>query len=304
MGALVTAIIGKPARIAAVARVTLTQLVRMKLFLVPAAFAVLFLALQFIPYQDAIGIEFQGVAQLELLKDVALGCMQAFGLVFSIAATALLIPRDTEDRILYTILCKPVPRFDYLAGKLLGVWGLVILMVLFMDGMMCLLVQLREAGIAADLTAALSQRGYGAEEMAPYLDAVHAAGNDWNTQMGIVAMLLGFGVLTGITLLISCFTSGSIVSIIFALGAYIIGMFQGSLFSIIFNGQGVTRLMQQVETAFAVVIPNFSIFSVSDAAAAGSPLGLGLLGSLALIAGGYMLLHLLIAAWLFQHKEF
>ena len=304
MSGLVTAVLSKPARIGAVAGATLTQLVRMKLFLVPAAFALLVLALQFIPYQDGIGIEFQGVAQLELLKDVALGCMQVFGLVFSIAATALLIPRDAEDRILYTILCKPVPRFDYLAGKLLGVWGLTILMVLFMDGLMVLLVGMREAGIAQDLTQALAERGYTAEEMAPYLDQVSAAGNDWNTQRGIAAMLMNFGVLTSLTLLISCFTSGSIVSIIFSLGAYIIGMFQGSLFSIIFNGQGVTRLMQQVETAFAVLIPNFSIFAVADSAAAGAPLGWGLLGSLALIAGGYMLLHLLTAAWLFQHKEF
>ena len=304
MPGLATAVFSKPARIGAVARVTLTQLVRMKLFLVPAAFAVLVLALQFIPYQESIGIEFQGVAQLELLKDVALGCMQVFGLVFSIAATALLIPRDTEDRILYTILCKPVPRFDYLAGKLLGVWGLVILMVLFMDGMMCLLVGLREAGIEADLTAALAQRGYGAEEMAPYLDQVAAAGNDWNTQRGIAAMLMNFGVLTSLSLLISCFTSGTIVSIIFSLGAYIIGMFQGNLFSIILSGQGVTPLMQHVERAFAVFIPNFSIFTVSDTAAAGVPLGIGLLGSLAAIACGYMLLHLATAAWLFQHKEF
>lgn len=304
MPGLATAVFSKPARIGAVARVTLTQLVRMKLFLVPAAFAVLVLALQFIPYQESIGIEFQGVAQLELLKDVALGCMQVFGLVFSIAATALLIPRDTEDRILYTILCKPVPRFDYLAGKLLGVWGLIILMVLFMDGLMVLLVGMRESCIMQDMMQVLTERGYTAEEMAPYLDQVAAAGNDWNTQRGIAAMLMNFGVLTSLSLLISCFTSGTIVSIIFSLGAYIIGMFQGNLFSIILSGQGVTPLMQHVERAFAVFIPNFSIFTVSDTAAAGVPLGIGLLGSLAVIACGYMLLHLATAAWLFQHKEF
>ena len=45
MPGLATAVFSKPARIGAVARVTLTQLVRMKLFLVPAAFAVLVLAL-------------------------------------------------------------------------------------------------------------------------------------------------------------------------------------------------------------------------------------------------------------------
>ncbi|MDO5451283.1 MAG: hypothetical protein Q4F30_10390 [Akkermansia sp.] len=301
---MAAALLGKPARIGAVARVTLTQLVRMRLFLVPAAFSVLFLALQFIPYQEGLGIEFRGVAQLELLKDIALGCMQLFGLVFSVAATALLIPRDTEDRILYTILCKPVPRFDYLCGKLLGVWGLIFLMVLFMDGMMCLLVGMREAAITAELTQALAAGGYSAQDMQPYLEQVAAAGNDWNTQRGILALLLNFGVLTSLTLLISCFTSGTIVSIIFALGAYIIGMFQGNLFSIIFSGQGITPFMRGIEHTFAVFVPDFSIFTVSDSAAGGAVLPWGMLGGMALVAAGYMLVHLLTATWLFKRKEF
>jgi len=42
-------------------------------------------------------------------------------LVYSIAATALLLPRDVEDRTLYTILSKPVPRIEYLLGRLVGV---------------------------------------------------------------------------------------------------------------------------------------------------------------------------------------
>ena len=33
--------------------------------------------------------------------------MRVFGLFFCVAATALIIPKDAEDRILYTILCKP-----------------------------------------------------------------------------------------------------------------------------------------------------------------------------------------------------
>ena len=93
-----------PARIAAVAGVTFTQLVRMRLFLVLAVFGIGFLALQFLPYQGQLGVEFRGVQQLQLIKDIALGCMQLFGLIFCVGATALLIPRDTEDRILYTSL--------------------------------------------------------------------------------------------------------------------------------------------------------------------------------------------------------
>ena len=128
-GAL-SSLVRTPARIAAVAGVTFTQLVRMRLFLVLAVFGIGFLALQFLPYPGQLGVEFRGVQQLQLIKDIALGCMQLFGLIFCVGATALLIPRDTEDRILYTILCKPVPRFDYLAGKAVGVLALLLVISL------------------------------------------------------------------------------------------------------------------------------------------------------------------------------
>ena len=304
MPAPIQYLVHMPGRIAAVAGVTLTQLVRLRLFLVPAVVALLFLGLQFIPYQGNIGVEFQGVAQLQFIKDVSLGCMQLFGLIFCVAATALLLPRDAEDRILYTILCKPVPRFDYLAGKALGVLALLVLMIGLLDGVMSLLLAQRVGSICAELTATLSANGYSQADMQPYLDQVTAAGNSWNTQRGVLATLLGYGVLTTLTLLISCFTSGTIVSIIFGLGAYFIGMFQDMLFAAISAGQGTTAAMRWAEQACAVILPDFGLFSVADTASAGAELSWPLLGGLALIAAGYMLLHLLTATWIFSKKEF
>lgn len=293
-----------PARVLAVAGVTFTQLVRMRLFLVPAVVALMFLGLQFIPYQENIGAEFQGVAQLQFIKDISLGCMQLFGLIFCVAATALLLPRDTEDRILYTILCKPVPRFDYLAGKALGVISLMVLMICTLDGLMSLILLHREANICSELSTVLSANGYSEMEIAPYLEQVKAAGNTWNTQRGVFSSLLGFCVLTTLTLLISCFTSGSIVSIIFGLGAYFIGMFQEMLFDAISAGKGTTAAMQLAERVCSVLLPDFGLFSVADTASAGAGLSWSLLGGLALIALAYMLLHLLTATWIFSKKEF
>lgn len=293
-----------PARIGAVAGVTLTQLVRMRLFLVPAVVSLLFLGLQFIPYQGNIGIEFQGIAQLQFIKDISMGCMQLFGIIFCVTSTALLLPRDTEDRILYTILCKPVPRFDYLAGKALGVLALLALMIGLLDGVMSLLLAQRAADISAELSTLLAANGYKEAEIAPYLEQVRLAGNSWDTQRGILAMLMGYSVLTTLTLLISCFTSGTIVSIIFSLGAYFIGLFQNTLFDAISAGQGTTLTMRWVEQASAVLLPDFGLFSVADTASSGAELSGGLLGGLALIAVSYMLLHLLTATWIFSKKEF
>lgn len=300
-------ILQMPGRVAAVARVTFTQLVRMRLFLALAVFATGFLLLQFMPYQDHLGVEFRGIQQLQLIKDVAIGCMQIFGLVFCIGATSLLLPRDTEDRILYTILCKPVPRFDYLLGKALGVLALLLSMLLLMDGLMSLLLWIRESNMISETQTAMLAQSHGAEDITPYLEQIREAGNTWNTQRGIIAMFLGFCVLTSLTLLISCFTSGTIISMIFALGAYFIGMFQGQLFSGIAAGSGMagkSPFMQHVQQFFALLLPDFSLFSVADTAGAGAPLSIGMTGSLALIALAYMLMHLLLSAWIFSNKEF
>ncbi len=307
MPAFLSSLARMPGRVAAVAAVTFTQLVRMRLFLVAAVFAVGFLGLQFIPFHEHLGIEFRGVEQLQLLRDIAMGCMQLFGLIFCVAATALLLPRDTEDRILYTILCKPVPRFDYLLGKALGVMLLLALMLALMDGLMCLLVSLRQASLAESITQLLTERGYSAADIAPYLDNLSQAAALGDAQLSIAAMLLGFAVLTTLTLLFSCFTSGSIVSMIFALGCYFLGMFQGQFFHALMAGagaEGTSPAMQWAGRGCAILLPDFGLFTLADAAGSGHALSWGLLGGLAAIAAGYMLLHLLISTYIFAHKEF
>jgi hypothetical protein len=93
---------------------------------------------------------------------------------------------------------------------------------------------------------------------------------------------------------------------IFGLGAYFVGMFQGQLFTAVTAGSqdGTSPLMQHVQQVVSILLPDFSLFTLTDTAAAGTPLGWGMLGSLALIAVAYMLMHLLVSAWIFAHKEF
>lgn len=307
MGTWLHSLLLMPSRVAAIAGVTFTQLVRMRLFLVLAVFGIGFMGLQFLPYREHLGVEFDGVQQLQLIKDIAMGCMQLFGLVFCVGATALLIPRDTEDRILYTILCKPVPRFDYLLGKLLGVLLLLFVMLLLMDGLMSLLLHLQEGVLTRDLRESLMARNFSESDIAPYLGQVAAAGNTLDTQRGIAAMFLGFGVLSSLTLLFSCFTSGTIVSMVFGLGTYFVGMFQTQFFHALHTAQGVSGTgagMQRAAQVFSVLVPDFSLFAVADGASSGAALAWGLLGGLILLAAAYMLLHLLIATWLFSRKEF
>lgn len=304
MSGLLSGLLSTPARVAAVAGVTFVQLVRMKLFLAVGALALLLLGLQFLPYQESISVEYSGVEQLHLLKDIGIGCMQLFGLIFCVATTSLLIPRDSEDRILYTILCKPVPRFDYLLGKLLGVLLLLLITFALMDGLLSLLIHLREGDITARVTDVLRSRGADADIIDQAVAHIHVAAGYGQMQQGIIAMGLGLAVLTSLTLLLSCCTSGTIISMIFALSAYFIGMFQQQLFTLLHSGEGVGPGLRLLTGCVSVLLPDFSLFSLTDATSAGADPGLGMMLRLALLALGYMLLHLLTATWIFSRKEF
>ena len=192
--------IPSPGRMAVIAGTTFTQLVRMKVFLFLGLFAVALLALSSFRLSAVLGPETGGINELVLLKNSAYGAMRVFGLFFCVAATALIIPRDAEDRILYTILCKPVPRIDYLMGKVLGVLALTLVAVLLMDAVMTLVLWMRTDTVVAEQIASLKGR-YTLEEMQPYLDRIRLQGATWNVQTGLGVMMCEFVVLSSLTLL-------------------------------------------------------------------------------------------------------
>ena len=117
------------ARIGAIASNTLLELIRLKVFYFILIFALVMISSSFF----LVKLSFQ--AQFQVLKDVALGAMSIFTWLLAVLCTAMLLPKDIEDRTLYTILAKPVPRFEYLLGKLLGVLVLLLVSTLIMSAL-------------------------------------------------------------------------------------------------------------------------------------------------------------------------
>src|SRR5580658_8469744 len=127
-----------PARIWAIACNTLLELFRLKVFYFLLIFALLLIG------SSAFMIDFNFQEQFQLLKDVSLGSMSIFTWLLSVLATAMLLPKDIEDRTLYTILAKPVPRFEYLLGKLAGVLLLLLISTLVMTAVSALALYIRQ----------------------------------------------------------------------------------------------------------------------------------------------------------------
>ena len=91
-------------RIAAITTNTLTELTRLKVFYVILLFALLLIGNSLFMARLTFQQEFQ------VLRDVSLGAMSIFTSLPAIDATTRLLPQDLEDRTIYTILAKPVPR--------------------------------------------------------------------------------------------------------------------------------------------------------------------------------------------------
>lgn len=293
-----------PRRIAVIASTTFVQLVRMKVFVFMIAFALIALAVSLIPSTDVLGPETKGENELILLKSSLYSVMRLFGLIFSVAAMALIIPKDVEDRILYTILCKPVPRIDYLLGKTVGVLALAFMAMIVMDLMMTGVLWYRSSELAQLLSENLSNSRYSAEEVQFYVNKIINQGPTWNLQIGVGICMMEIIVLTSLTLLISCFTSGTILSALLALMVYVIGLFHNQAVSIWSSGDWSGGIQTWVTKIGSVIFPNFSLYGVIDSAINGIQIPMNIFFNLIIITIAYFAFHVTLSAWLFRKKEF
>src|SRR5499427_2351803 len=128
-------------RIFAITGNTLTELTRLKVFYVLLVFALLLIGSSIFMAQFSFQQEFQ------ILKDVSLGAISIFTSLLAIVATARLLPQDIEDRTVYTILAKPVPRFEYIVGKIAGVLVLLAISTLVMVAAFLAVLYMREQAV-------------------------------------------------------------------------------------------------------------------------------------------------------------
>src|SRR5213078_1980692 len=126
------------ARVAAITGNTLTDLTRQKVFYFLLIFALILIG------SSAFLARFSFQQEFQILKDISLGAMSIFSSLLAIVATARLIPQDIEDRTVYTILAKPVPRWEYLLGKLFGVLLLLAISIVVMSALFAAVLYLRE----------------------------------------------------------------------------------------------------------------------------------------------------------------
>src|SRR6516225_6107602 len=107
-----------------------------------------------------------------------------FTSLLAIVATARMVPRDIEDRTVYTILAKPVPRFEYVFGKIAGVLLLLAISTIVMSAAFLLVLYLREQAV---IHATLTQMsGTPPDQIADALRAIRSSAFNTDILPGII----------------------------------------------------------------------------------------------------------------------
>ena len=293
-----------PSRISVIAGHTFTQLVRMKVFYFLVIFAALLLGMQFLDMSE-LGAVNAVDQNIRVMKGGGFFAMNMFSVILALSATALLLPKDVEDRTLYTILCKPVPRLDYLIGKLLGVLALVAVSLLVMDGLFCVILNLRVEGIIAERSALLAQMGKPQELIDIQAQLVRDQGVTWSMQIGVLAVFLKALVVASIALLISTFSTSTIFTIIITLVVVLIGLIQGEARDYFMTQQslGASTPMMEITRWIALLFPDFKLLGLEDGVISGKEISMSLVGRVSLIAVLYSATYVVLSWFIFRRKE-
>lgn len=73
--------------------------------------------------------------EIKQIKDICVSAIGIFGVLITIFISASVVPSEMENKVIYTILSKPVRRFQYLLGKFIGVQFIVIINLVLMSAL-------------------------------------------------------------------------------------------------------------------------------------------------------------------------
>jgi Cu-processing system permease protein len=212
-----------------------------------------------------------GMISLEVerlvLVNLGLSSISIFGVIIAIFIGIGLVSKEIEKKTLYTMLSRPVRRWEFIVGKYLG-----LLLTLVVN-------------------TALMTFGF---FVALWLTQHKLSGSDARLLAAVYFIILEFLVVTAITLLFSTFST-PIFSAIFAFALFVIGTFAEDLRNFAELAHGAVGWFA---TALAYVVPNFASLNVISQAAHDQAVSSGLvvyntiyalLYSAAMVAGAVLI---------------
>jgi ABC-type transport system involved in multi-copper enzyme maturation permease subunit len=181
-----------------------------------------------------------------ILVNVGLTSISLFGVIIAILVGIGLVSKEIEKKTLYTILSRPVRRWEFIVGKYFGLLLTLVVNAAFMT---------------VGFYIALLITAHGLNR------------SDAGLLVAIYFIVLQFAMMVALTLLFSSFST-PIFSAIFAFALFVIGTFAEDLKNFAAMSQGIVKWLT---TAVAWIVPNFASLNVITQTAHDQPVSGGLI---------------------------
>src|ERR1700746_2491427 len=222
------------ARIAHIASNTFREAVRDRVLYNLIAFVLLLSGAAIFVGQISIDIERLVVINLGLTA------VSLFGVVIAIFIGIGLVSKEIEKRTLYTVLSRPVRRWEFIVGKFFGLAGTLVVNTFFMAlGVFGALLYVSHKFSAADASILVA----------------------------LYFIILEFLIICSLALLFSSFSS-PLLSAVFTFSLFVIGSFADDLRGFAKMTHGIAGWLA---TGAAYLVPNFSALNVINQVAHGDP---------------------------------
>ncbi len=217
---------------------------------------------------------------LKLIKDICITAISIFGILITIFISASVVPNEVENKVIYTVLSKPVRRFQYLLGKFAGVQLTILMNLALMTALFFVILYINEGIMPTMLIWA------------------------------VFLIYFQFLIVSSFTFAISCAATSAVLPTIAGLFIYIAGNLTEYLKDVA-NRAGQTEhwldsFIGATAKGLTAVLPNLQDFSVKQQfliAQPNDPLRDVMVPQLVLTGVLFALAGYIMAWWIFRRKE-
>jgi Cu-processing system permease protein len=217
-------------RIGLVAWHVFKESVRDRVLFAIAAFALLLVAASVLIGQITAGQD------VKIIKDIGLATLELAGVLMAVFIGVGLVSREIERKS----VAKPVHRWEFVAGKYLGLVGTIAVNLLLMTVALFVVLAWLERKVPDPVLL-----------------------------KAVVLILAELALLTAVALFFSTFSSSGILSAGLTLGVWVVGLFSEDLRG--FSAVVSSRVLASAVRAVGLMVPAFSAFDIKAEVVSGRP---------------------------------
>ncbi|MFH1624725.1 MAG: ABC transporter permease [Pseudomonadota bacterium] len=208
---------------------------------------------------------------IKIIKDMGLASISIFGLLIAIFVGIGLVYKEIEKRTIYTVIAKPIHRYQFLLGKYLG-----LVLTLFVE------VAIMSAGL---LILILFYEWY----------------IDLSILKAILLLLFELMTITAVAILFSSFST-PVLSGLLTLAVYVVGHLSGDLMT--FGAESGGTMMRYSTAFIYYVFPNLENFNIKGMVVHHVPVSFEYLSFAMLYGILYITIVLFTSMVIFQRRDF